>query len=156
MNSSIHKLSMDFAKVLSFCVKGDWNAALISASKLGIPRLIHVFKEKEINPNRTDPKTGKTALHYAASSSNIESVRYILSKGADTNLKDKKGRTALHHACWVEYDNFEIVKLLLDHRADPSMRDFSRKTSLHSTRLETVVKMKTIKLLLDYGKKKTL
>uniref|UniRef100_A0A914DN02 Major sperm protein n=1 Tax=Acrobeloides nanus TaxID=290746 RepID=A0A914DN02_9BILA len=58
---------------------------------------------------------GETCLMTASSRNNIEVVCYLLEKGADSNIKDKYGRTALFY---VVNENKLIVKLLLEHGAD--------------------------------------
>ncbi|CAL8261588.1 unnamed protein product [Boreogadus saida] len=56
-------------------------------------------------------------------------VRYLLEKGADPNIADKSGRTALMHAC-AEQAGQEVVSLLLDNGADPSLKDYSGSSAL--------------------------
>jgi ankyrin repeat protein len=47
-------------------------------------------------------------------------MRALLQGGADPNLCDHKGRTALAYA--AEWDRMgETTRLLLDHRADPAL-----------------------------------
>ncbi len=41
---------------------------------------------------------GRTDLHKAALLGDVERVKELLKKGADPNIKDKKGRTPLHEA----------------------------------------------------------
>ncbi len=56
-------------------------------------------------------------------------VRYLLEKGADPNIPDKLGRTALMHAC-AELAGKEVVSLLLENGADPSLKDYSGASAL--------------------------
>ncbi|KAK5921500.1 hypothetical protein CgunFtcFv8_018859 [Champsocephalus gunnari] len=56
-------------------------------------------------------------------------VRYLLEKGADPNIPDKGGRTALIHAC-AEQAGREVVSLLLENGADPSLKDYSGSSAL--------------------------
>ena len=56
-------------------------------------------------------------------------VRYLLEKGADPNIPDKCGRTALIHAC-AERAGREVVSLLLENGADPSLKDYSGSSAL--------------------------
>lgn len=48
--------------------------------------------------------------------------RYLLENGADPNIQDKMGKTALMHAC-LEQAGAEIVSLLLSSGADPTLED---------------------------------
>lgn len=41
---------------------------------------------------------GKNPLHYAARSSSVETLKYLLEHGADIGKKDLEGHNALHHA----------------------------------------------------------
>ena len=56
-------------------------------------------------------------------------VRYLLEKGADPNIPDKGGRTALMHAC-AEQAGREVVSLLLENGADPSLKDYAGSSAL--------------------------
>ncbi|XP_061838990.1 ankyrin repeat domain-containing protein 34A [Nerophis lumbriciformis] len=56
-------------------------------------------------------------------------VRYLLEQGADPNIPDKSGRTALMHAC-AKPAGKEVVSLLLQNRADPSLKDYSGSSAL--------------------------
>jgi ankyrin repeat protein len=47
---------------------------------------------------------------------------------AQVNLKDRKGRTALMHACAGPY--VDALPLLLENGADPNVRDAEGKTAL--------------------------
>ncbi|XP_068670016.1 BRCA1-associated RING domain protein 1-like isoform X2 [Montipora foliosa] len=60
-------------------------------------------------------KHGETPLHVAAMKGCVESVRKLLTEGADPNTKDYEGWTPLHEACNHGY--LFIVELLLDHGA---------------------------------------
>ncbi len=68
------------------------------------------------NPNTRD-FNGRTALMRAVKDGNDWEIRSLISSGADVNLKDNEGWSALMFA--VRYqNNVEIVKLLLDNGAD--------------------------------------
>jgi ankyrin repeat protein len=58
-----------------------------------------------------------------------EALKYLLAKGADPNLKDGKGRTALQLAVKSAYHGAfmskEIMWILLEHGADPNLPDES-------------------------------
>ena len=41
----------------------------------------------------------KTPVMYAAANGHIAAVELLLESGADLNLSDRDGNTALHHAC---------------------------------------------------------
>uniref|UniRef100_A0A3Q4H5X7 Uncharacterized protein n=1 Tax=Neolamprologus brichardi TaxID=32507 RepID=A0A3Q4H5X7_NEOBR len=48
--------------------------------------------------------------------------RYLLENGADPNIQDKTGKTALMHAC-LQQMGAEILSLLLSSGADPTLED---------------------------------
>ena len=52
--------------------------------------------------------------------SNIEIVKLLLENGADPNIKNNDGYTALAAATF--YNNPEIVKILLEYGADPFIK----------------------------------
>lgn len=55
-----------------------------------------------------------------------EVVDYLIKRGADVNLRQKDGTTALWHAAKLGDD--DIVEILLDHGADPKIPDNNNKT----------------------------
>ncbi|XP_039662019.1 ankyrin repeat domain-containing protein 34A isoform X2 [Perca fluviatilis] len=57
---------------------------------------------------------------------------YLLEKGADPNIPDKAGRTALMHACAGRAGE-DVALLLLENGADPSLRDYSGASALVHT-----------------------
>ncbi|AKT34475.1 Ankyrin repeat [Pyrobaculum sp. WP30] len=70
---------------------------------------------------------------------------WLLEFGGDPNVRDRHGRTPLHHAIMLDGP----LGLLLDHGADPSARDKEGKTPLHYA----VARRDRygVKLLLEYG-----
>lgn len=67
------------------------------------------------------PKTGNTALHWAATFGNEDIVRILCESGATVNVANAKGETPLHDA--VKRGDNEIVRRLLLHGADASRKD---------------------------------
>lgn len=55
--------------------------------------------------------------------------RYLLENGADPNIQDKTGKTALMHAC-LERVGTDIVSLLLSSGADPTIEDHAGLSAL--------------------------
>eukprot|EP00249_Psilotum_nudum_P018958 c27037_g1_i2 orf=484-1821(-) len=64
---------------------------------------------------------GRTALHWAVDRGRLETVKFLVSKGAMINSKDLEGQTALHYATICEWE--EIAKYLLENGANPSAED---------------------------------
>ena len=54
----------------------------------------------------------------------LEAIRYLVSKGADINARNKKGKTALHYACASsQILSLHFIELLLGLGADPRIKD---------------------------------
>lgn len=73
---------------------------------------------------------GKTALCDAAGRRDSNMVRLLLEKGADVELRDESGGTALFRTVTLKFDG-DSAKLLLDHGADINTRIPSGFTPLH-------------------------
>jgi len=63
------------------------------------------------NPNQTD-EDGRTGLHYAAISGNLQIIAILIKASAKLDIKDKLGNTPLHMA--ADNNQVEAAKLLLD------------------------------------------
>ena len=73
--------------------------------------------------NATSKRYKKTPLHYAVSSSRLETVKLLLNSGADVNARSSSGDTPLQSA--VIKGNTPILDLLLASGADPELRNAS-------------------------------
>ncbi|HLF83886.1 MAG TPA: ankyrin repeat domain-containing protein [Blastocatellia bacterium] len=89
---------------------------------------------------------GKTPLMQAALYGDAESVRLLLDKGADPNLRNEAGATAL---MWAVND-LEKTRLLLDRGADVNARSEDSRTSLLIAAGQFGSR-EVVKLLLDRG-----
>ena len=69
---------------------------------------------------------GWTALMYAAAYGQASDVRALLSKGADPNLQNEDGATALMYAA----DDLDKTRALLDGKAKPDIRSGEGRTAL--------------------------
>ncbi|WP_340003594.1 ankyrin repeat domain-containing protein [Paenibacillus sp. FSL K6-0276] len=65
----------------------------------------------------TENNDGLTLLGYAAHFSKKAVVQVLLDNGAQTNIFDSDGHTALHSAAF-HADNVEMIRLLIEHGAD--------------------------------------
>ncbi|TVY45194.1 Serine/threonine-protein phosphatase 6 regulatory ankyrin repeat subunit C [Lachnellula occidentalis] len=77
-----------------------------AAQSNAVALLCKMYGENSWDVNHKD-ETGRTALHYATSSGNSESVYYLLNAGANPNSRDKYGLTALHVAAESQVDMSE-------------------------------------------------
>lgn len=88
---------------------------------------IEFLKDKGINLNIKDRISGRTPLHYAAISGNIEAMQELIKFSADLNVVCNNANTALHYACDSNQEG--AVNILLDSGADISLRNRDNKTA---------------------------
>ena len=78
--------------------------------------------------NTRDITTGEGALHIVARRGDLAYLSYLLSKGADANLRDGKGETALLIAARLGRD--ELIGVLIKGGANPNLANASGETAL--------------------------
>jgi ankyrin repeat protein len=71
---------------------------------------------------------GRTLLHAAAHSNNLEIIKILLQKNIDINAKDNLGDTALHLA--VQNNLPKITQILLENKANPNSQSQDQDTPL--------------------------
>ncbi len=138
---------------------------LLYTAKYGHSRCLQMLLKNGADITaRSDNLVKSTALHVASleghslcietalirAIENLEAknaVWLLLNKGADSNLKDNNGRTALHRC--AEVGNLEAVELLLDHQADVNSCDNAGDTPLNLSIIEG--NKSVAKLLLEKG-----
>ena len=89
------------------------------------PGTANILIAADANLNARD-KTGRTPLMIYASHQNHDTALFVIRKGADVNLDDDRGWTALHHAC--ANGDPEMTTLLLARGATPGLKTGDNKT----------------------------
>ena len=82
--------------------------------------LYALLKEKGVNAKDSN---GKTQLHIAANSGEIQTVKLLIEAGADVNATDRFGDTALHNA--TNKGHIKVVELLIDAGADVNIKNIN-------------------------------
>lgn len=98
---------------------------------------------------------GATALHIVACRINwwqAEVVKYLLSKGANTELRNEKGQTALHvvlsnNRSYRRDQQRITTKILLEHGADPNTQDKNGLTCLNKATYDAEL----VRMLIKHG-----
>ncbi|MDR0646656.1 MAG: ankyrin repeat domain-containing protein [Elusimicrobiota bacterium] len=108
------------------------------------------------NINENKNKFGTTALMQtaakSASSTNcMEMLKFLLESGADTNIKDQSGETALFYAT-----SRAAVEMLIKHGANPNIKNRIGQTALmwHSAQFPFAEQKYIIEMLIEAGTKK--
>ncbi|WP_422137337.1 ankyrin repeat domain-containing protein [Endozoicomonas sp. ALC020] len=134
-------------------IKGDQNIARLLAEDPDIDENIDpdegidVAEELDIGEDiDVQDSKGKTALHYAVSNHNLETVRTLLDFNAGVNIRDECGRTPLHLAA-EKPECPDLFALLMEHgvRFDIPDNDGHRAIHIavdagHELALETLIK----------------
>ncbi|MBS3764595.1 MAG: ankyrin repeat domain-containing protein, partial [Planctomycetes bacterium] len=89
---------------------------------------LRIFLKDSGQPDVRDEK-GRTPLHYAAWTGDIQSLNLLLGKGAHVSVIDERGVTPLHLA--AGRGNLRVVEALLEKGADPTKEDMDGDTPVN-------------------------
>lgn len=81
--------------------------------------------------NMVDSKLRWSPLYRTVICGHIEATKFLLSQGADPNIKNNLGETPLHQA--AEISQAKLVKILLKYKADPNSQQNDGNTPLHQS-----------------------
>ncbi|KAI4726266.1 putative proteasome regulatory particle subunit [Aureobasidium sp. EXF-10728] len=108
-----------------------WTPLMIASSlkdSSASETLTTLLLSKSADPTLTT-NTGATALHFAASKTNLDTAKKLIEHKASARVKDKRGQLPLHRAAAV--GNVPMVKLLLANRSPVNATDGDGCTALH-------------------------
>ncbi|XP_058455784.1 protein TANC2 isoform X2 [Malaya genurostris] len=159
----VHAAVTGKLKVVKYLVACDWNVrsdsndvtleqaaqqALIAAAGHGNTEIVEDFLDMgEVHVNRLDIITGETALTTACANGHTETVTILLSRGATTDIKNRKDQSPLLIS--VKEGHWAIVERLLQNQTDTEQKDSNGKTALMVAAEEGHVGI--IELLLNRG-----
>ncbi|XP_066023099.1 E3 ubiquitin-protein ligase MIB2-like isoform X3 [Pocillopora verrucosa] len=104
----------------------------------GSNNLLRLKEILDANPEQIDELAGgHTALHVACHQGHCDIIRELLERGANIDILDNQGYTAMHHSTYQD-ESGEALKLLLERGFDPNVQHRSNK----STPLHLAVKRK--------------
>lgn len=108
------KSSSQNSKRISFPADSILNAVIQDGD---VMELLHILKYRrgEIDLNQRN-HTGLTALHYAVLTNNLDSVKLLLTYGANVCSQDEYGFSPLHTAAALGF--LQVTTLLIVHGAD--------------------------------------
>lgn len=136
---------------------------LMGAVRRGSVSLVEIMLNS-VNVNARDLRDGRTALSYAAQRGDMEMVKLLLKRGADTNTRQYSlskpyrnggnsqpmrvsGRLPIHWA--VANNHSEVTEILLQYGANPNARNTSGRSVLQDACMNNDTK--SVRLLLRYG-----
>jgi hypothetical protein len=85
-------------------------------------RIVDLLIAHQADVNFQNSDLGQSALHLAAHYGAKTIVTTLLENGADIEVEDKQGYTALHHVCIGDYEAM-VIQQLLDAGADMDVQD---------------------------------
>ncbi|UJR26642.1 hypothetical protein I4U23_007959 [Adineta vaga] len=122
------RLNAMLKKLFDAQITGDIHEELVKASANGdLKRVDDLLKRPNVDINGVF--AGHTALQAAAQNGHIEIVRLLIQQDVNTEIEDKDGDRAVHHAA---FGNEPIIlELLAKAGADLNARNKRRQTALH-------------------------
>lgn len=107
--------------------KDGFTPLTLAASRSKVDFVAKLLKDFGFHVNEKGP-FGKTALHFAYDSNNIEMAKLLSECGANLNIPDCRGNMPLHIACIV--GNYDMAKLLVEYKAELNVPNHEGNTPL--------------------------
>lgn len=92
----------------------SYNLLMLASNRPSKNILAYLLKQRKIDINLKEEKTGNTALHYAIENGYTENVKELLKYNPDLTLKNKKGQTPLELA---KNKKYKVIQKLLKEEA---------------------------------------
>jgi ankyrin repeat protein len=129
-------------------IENNTSKSIHQASQVGELVIIQsLVQDGGVDVNAKD-EDARTALHYAAKGGHLETLKYLVGKGAEVNARDIKRKTALHYA--AQGGHLELLQYLVEEKgAEVDTQNKKRKTALHYAAQEG--QLKTLKYLVEKG-----
>ncbi|KAG1664104.1 Tankyrase-2 [Nymphon striatum] len=139
--------------ILSDKMMSVYNEELLRATAQSKVEEVEMLLDSGINVNCYDSEESmNTPLHWAASYSDVPTVKCLLGRGAEVNMTNASGTTALHDA--IDRGDIDIIKLLLDEGASPLLKAFKGKFAGKNCLDLAIEKPQILSLLVQYSSKK--
>jgi uncharacterized protein len=106
-------------------------------------------KQPKRLPREGMDEYGRSPLHYAALRGNLAEVKQLISEGAQIDMQDDNGITALHFA--VQDQRIDVVEFLLSLNANPNLLNQHGNGPLWTAVLSPKDKTEIMEMLLAQG-----
>lgn len=127
---------------------------LIQASICYNPHLVKIILEHGADPNIKTRFLGFSALYWACDRGCVETIKLLLSHGANVNILNDHNVAPLHLTSL--YGHTEATKLLLENGADVNAKDIYGDTPLHQVALGNRSNVETAIYLIGHGANKNI
>lgn len=131
--------------------KNNWDLAQ-AVEKEDTIKIREILCRDKNKVDKREPRFGQTLLIWSVSEHKYNSAKILLEYGANPNLHDKDGLSAIIAAA-DNSETSEFLKLLLKHGGDPNNKDMSVKNILNRTPLVAAARnrLESVKILVESG-----